>query len=134
MANSVTTQILNDGPRNVTVKVSGFLDTSDVTSTVIVDPALLSDISINGQKATKLRIDRIVYDVEDLLDVTLFFDATTPVRAWDCVGRGELRLNKSGGIQNNAGAGVNGKITLTTQGWVASAVLQFSIVLSLVKQ
>ena len=63
MANSTSIQILNDGPRNVVVKLDGLLDTSDLTSTTVVDPALLSDMNINGVKASKLRINKIVYDL-----------------------------------------------------------------------
>ena len=72
MANSTSIQILNDGPRNVVLKLDGILDTSDLSSTTVVDPALLSNMDINGVKASKLRINKIVYDVEDALDVELF--------------------------------------------------------------
>ena len=133
MANSTSIQILNDGPRNVVLKLDGILDTSDLSSTTVVDPALLSDMDINGVKASKLRINKIVYDVEDLLDVELFWDAATPVRIWNLVGRGKVDVHRTGGISNNA-TNPTGKITMTTQGWTSGAILSYTIILELVKQ
>lgn len=133
MANSTSIQILNDGPRNVVVKVDGLLDTSDLSSFTIVDPALLSDMDINGVKASKLRINKIVYDVEDGLDLELFWDAATPVRIWNLVGRGKVDQHRTGGLNNNA-TNPTGKITGLTQGWASGQILSFTIVLELVKQ
>jgi hypothetical protein len=133
MANTTSVQILNDGPRNVVVKFDGLLDTSELSSTTIVDPALLSDMDINGVKASKLRINKIVYDVEDGLDLELFWDAATPVRIWNLVGRGKVDMHRTGGINNNA-TSPTGKITAATQGWSSGTTLSFTIVLELVKQ
>jgi hypothetical protein len=133
MSNTTSIQILNDGPRNVVIKMDGLLDTSDLSSFTVVDPALLSDMDINGVKASKLRINKIVYDVEDGLDVELFWDAATPVRIWNLVGRGKVDAHRTGGINNNA-TSPTGKITATTQGWSTGAVLSYTIVLELVKQ
>lgn len=133
MANSTTNQTLVDGPRNVIIKLDGLLDTSDLSGVVIVDPATLSDYNINGVKATKLRINKINFDVEDGLDVELFWDAATPVRIGDFVGRGKMEAWRYGGIINNA-TSPTGKITMSTQGWTSGTVLSYTIVLELVKQ
>ena len=133
MANVTSVQTILDGPRHVVLKIDGLLDTSDLTSTTVVDPALLSDMNINGVKASKLRINKIVYDVEDTLDVELFWDAATPVRIWNLVGRGKIDAAHFGNLQNNAGAGKTGNIKILTTGW-ASGTQIFSIVLELVKQ
>jgi len=133
MANSTTIQTLVDGPRNTILKLDGLLDTSDQGSTIIVDPATLSDYNINGVKATKLRINKINFDVEDGLDVELFWDASSPVRIGNFVGRGKVDAWRYGGIVNNA-TSPTGKITLQTQGWSTGAILSYTIVLELVKQ
>ena len=133
MANSTTIQTLVDGPRNTILKFDGLLDTSDQGSTIIVDPATLSDYNINGVKATKLRINKINFDVEDGLDVELFWDASSPVRIGNFVGRGKVDAWRYGGIVNNA-TSPTGKITLQTQGWSTGAILSYTIVLELVKQ
>ena len=135
MANSVNTQIVQDGPRNVVIKVEGILDTSDLTSTVIVDPSVLAGMDNTGTiKALGLIVDRIQYSVEDLLELRLAWDATTPTRLVELDGRGTEKFERFGGLTNNSGAGRTGKILLSTQGWVAAAVLSFTLVLTLKKQ
>ena len=109
MANSVTIQLLEDGPRNVVVKFEGVLDTSDLASTVVIAPATLSPIDSFGNPPAQLRIDSVQYTVEDLLSVNLFWDATTPVRIEEFVGRGVQKPFYFGGLTNNAGAGKIGR-------------------------
>lgn len=135
MANSVTTQIIVDGPRNSVIKVVGILDTSDVSATAIVDPASLSYMDdTNQQRASQVRIDRIIYTVEEGLDVRLEWDATSPVYIIDLVKAGHQELKDFGGYQNNAGAGKTGKILLATEGFTAGKVMEFTVTLHLVKQ
>lgn len=133
MANSTSIQLLEDGPRNVIVKFEGVLDTSDLASTTVLDPSTLSQIDYaTNLNCTKLRIDNIIFEVEDALSVNLFWDATTPVRIGEFVGRGNAKYFKMAPLQNNAGAGVTGKITATTQGW--AGVLSFILYIHCVKQ
>jgi hypothetical protein len=135
MANSINIQTILDGPRNCVVKVEGTLDTSDLASQVLVDPALLAGINNTGAlKAAKLRIHTLHHNVEDGLEVRLAWDATVPVRIESLNGRGKQCYKHFDGLTNNAGAGVNGKILISTQGWTASAVLSFTVVLDMVKQ
>jgi hypothetical protein len=134
MANTTSVQILVDGPRNVVVKFEGVLDTSDLASTVVVDPATLSQIDAAYNKsASRLTIRKITYNIEDSLSINLFWDATTPVRIEELVGRGKMDHRNFGGLVNNAGTGVTGKITATTQGWAGAAILSFTIVIEMVK-
>jgi hypothetical protein len=135
MANSVNTQIIQDGPRNVVVKIEGILDTSDLASTVAVDPAALAGMDNTGSiKALGLIVDRVQFSVEDLLEVRLAWDATTPQRMIELTGRGTEKFERFGGLTNNSGAGRTGKILISTQGWVAAAVLSFTVILTLKKQ
>lgn len=133
MANLLETQVLLDGPRNVVVKVVGVLDTSDVANTVIADPALMAGIDSSGaQKALKLRLKEIEFTIEDGLAVNLLWDATTPVLIASYHGRGENCYNDFGGLNNNAGVGVNGKVLLNTEGW-AAGTRSFTLVLRFIK-
>jgi hypothetical protein len=135
MANSVNIQTILDGPRNVVVKVEGLLDTSDLGSTTLVDPALLTGMDNTlTVKAAKLRIMRMHYNVEDALEVRLVWDATTAVRVEALTGRGKMDFCDFGGLVNNAGAGVTGKLLLSTEGWSAGKLLSFTLVVELVKQ
>jgi hypothetical protein len=127
MANARTEQIIIDGDRNVVVKCTGVLDTSNLAVVDIVLPSGLAPIP------TLLRIDHIDYSISDQLEVQLFWKATADVLILPLAGRGRLSFWNFGGLQNNAGAGVDGTIRLSTTGW-ASGVQTYSIVLELVKQ
>lgn len=138
MANSTTTQILLDGPRNVVVKFEGVLDTSDLSSTVVLDPSVLATININSQLPTKLNIRKLTFFVEDTLDVRLFWDATTPVRIETLVGRGKVDYRQFGGLYPSAAtvnsSGFTGKITAITQGWATGATLEFTVIMECIKE
>ena len=135
MANSVNYQTIQDGPRNVVVKIEGILDTSDLASTVAVDPSTLAGMDNTGLvKALDLIVDRIQFSVEDTLEVRLAWDATTPVRMVELQGRGTEKYERFGGLYNNSGAGRTGKILISTEGWAAAKILSFTIILTLKKQ
>ena len=137
MANQVTTQILVDGDRNVVIKLDGFLDTSDLSSTVLLDPATLASVNttaMNPQKAVTLAIKKVIFDVEDALAVDLYWDATTPVPIWHFVGRGKIDAAHFGNLQNTKAAGYTGKILYDTQGWSSGAKLSFTLIVECIKQ
>ena len=132
MANSFTTQILEEGPRNVSVKLVGVLDTSDLSLTTAL---AMSSINQSGYGPTpeQVRIDHIEYVVGSQLTVQLLWDATTDVVAVPLVGSGLSFLRELGGLTNNAGAGKTGTINILTTGWT-SGTQTFLIILRLVKQ
>ena len=126
MANVINTQILVDGARNAVVKITGVLDTSNVSSVVIIDPASFSP------KPTAFRIDHIDYSISDPLEARLQWDATTPIDILPLAGRGRMTFWNFGGLQDNGGVGVTGKINLLTTGY-STGTLVFSIVVEIVK-
>lgn len=127
MANVVAVQTLIDGPRNVVMKLTGLLDTSNESATLKVD------VSTLGQTPTAVRIDKINYSISDQLNVQLYWDATTDLLIVPLAGRGEINAKQFGGLQNNAGAGKTGDIWLATTGW-ASGTQSYEIILEMVKQ
>jgi hypothetical protein len=211
MANTTSIQILEDGPRNVIIKVEGVLDTSDVAATgtlgasasggttinspnitftagglaplvgqyvtgtgipagtylisstattgvlsanatatgsgltftlvagniVILDPATLSQIDYSQNlNCKKVAVRSIVYNVEDLLSVNLFWangaaDGGTAQRVEELVGRGKQEYFKLQPIQNTLTT-TTGRLLLATQGW--SGTLSFILYISLMKQ
>jgi hypothetical protein len=136
MANSVQIQTLVDSERNLVVKLVGLLDTSNVSLATLIDPALLASVNstgLNSQKPTKVAIKKVTYDVEDGLAVNLYWDATTDVPIWRFVGRGFVMGEQVGFLQNNAGAGVNGKVLYDTDGY-SSGSLSFSLLIECIKQ
>ena len=126
MANTVTTQTLLDGPRNLVILLTGLLDTSDEARTIKVD------VSTYDPAPTKVRVDEIQYSITDGLGVILDWDATTDVRFAALTGTGELEVCEYGGIQNNAGAGVTGDIYLTTVAW-GSGTKTYTLLLKMTK-
>jgi len=132
MANSFTTQILEEGPRNVAVKLVGVLDTSNLSST-----AALAMSSINqggyGPTPTAVKIEHIEYQIGSPLSVQLLWNATADVVAVALVGSGFSNLKKLGGLTNNAGAGKTGTINILTTGY-SSGTAVFTIILRLTKQ
>lgn len=137
MANSTTIQILEDGAIRTVLKLEGVLDTSDIASSLVVDPAVQASVDPTGSnylKASRYRIDKIIHNIEDALSVNFFWDATTQVRIEELTGRSKVEYRDFGGLISNAGVGATGKINYTTQGWTAGAVLSFSVILYLTKQ
>jgi hypothetical protein len=133
MAKDIKVQILNDGYRNTTVKISGYVNATDYTNESIVDAATLTQIDAQGSKAQSLRVTRINYDIEDALQVDLIWGGGTPATLWNATGRGEMEGRDFGGITNNATTPNQTILLTTTGGGVATTNLSFSIILEIVK-
>ena len=131
MANSVTTQILEEGPRNVIVKLAGVLDTSDYSLSTALDMSTLNQGG-KGPTPDTVRIDHIDYSISDPLEVRLLWDGTPQLDILPLAGRGRMSFWNFGGLQNNA-TSPTGKIALQTTGY-STGTLVFSVVLELVKQ
>ena len=136
MANSVQIQTLVDSERNLVVKLVGILDTSNVSLATLIDPALVAAVNasgLNSQQPTKVAIKKVTYDIEDGLAVNLYWDATADVPIWRFVGRGFVMGEHIGFLQNNAGAGVTGKVLYDTDGY-STGSLSFSLLIECIKQ
>lgn len=126
MANSLQTQILTDGPRNATVKITGILDSSDLPTTTVILPVNFSSFPKG------FRIYHLDYSMTDQLEIQLMWDATINVPILPIAGRGRMSFHEFGGLVNNAGVGSTGGIDMKTTGW-SSGTQVFSLVLELVK-
>lgn len=133
MATNLVVQTLNDGFRNTTMKIDGYVNAADLSNQTVLDLSTLGQVDGFGNKASTMRVTRINFDIEDALQVNLDFDGATPNNIWRCTGRGEIKGKMFGGFPNNA-VTPNGKITLTTEGGsVATTNLSFTIVIEVVK-
>ncbi len=133
MANTTAIQILQDGPRNVIVKVTGTVDTADQAVTTLIDPSALSFIdNYNNRLATQLAIREVEFSVSDTISVVLWWDATTDVQALTLTQSDQLCFDQP--LQNNAGAGKTGIINYSTYGWKTGVLAAYTVVLDLVKQ
>ncbi len=127
MANTVTSQTLIDGDRNLVILLTGVLDTSNEARNIKVD------VSSYAPASTRVRVDCIRHLISPGLIVVLDWDATTPVRFAALTGYDEVEAKHFGGLQNNAGTGVTGDIYLTTLGWSAGT-LAYNIILEMTKR
>ena len=134
MAKSITPlQILNDGYRNATLKIDGFVSGEDYTSYTVLDPSTLSQIDAQGTIPSTVRIKRINFDIEDGIQVDLIWDGATPTSLWRLTGRGEIKAGPFGGITDNATT-PTGKILLTTIGGATTTLnTSFTIILEIIK-
>lgn len=133
MANIVTAQVITDGPRATFVKILGIIDTSNVTNALVIDPAQLSGMDNTGLvKAKHFRVQEITYMVSGAMSVNLYWNALVPVPMVCISGSNTADYEEFGGLTDTSGTDSDGKITLSTTGWVG--VQTFTIVLELYKQ
>lgn len=136
MANVTSIQILEDGDRNVIAKLTGKLDTGNVSLTTLLDPATLASVNastLNPQKATTLAIESVVFDIQDGCIVGLYWDADVDVPIWYFSGRDKMNMEFTGFLQNNAGTGKTGKILYDTAGYT-TGTQYFTMVIQCIKQ
>jgi hypothetical protein len=125
MADAVTTQVLIDTPQTLVIKLTNFSDGTGESAVVKVDPA-------NYGGSTNFKLMGIWYSTVTM-NVRLLWDATTPVTLMNLPANyaEDMCFDKFGGIQNDGGSGVTGKIKLTTIGHAANAA--YTIILRLKK-
>ena len=126
MADTVTTQILVDGPRNSVIK---FTNISDGTGEAAVDKVVPANLSGAPSRVTIERIQAWTNG----MGVDILWDATADVLALHMpdLQFNDVDLRDFGGIKNNGGAGVTGNIQFTTVGHTAGD--RYTIILYLKK-
>ncbi len=125
---TITSQILEEGPRNLTIKFINSDGTAE-TAALKVDLSTLS--GFNDTLPTSVRIERIIYSLTGM-SVQILFDATVDEIAWILTPDADNDIIFDDyPLTNNAGAGVTGDILFTTIN--ASAGDSYSILLKLVK-
>lgn len=122
MVDTVTTNILNDGKRNVVVALTNVSDGTGESEVTKIDVSTLEDAP------DEISIEKIRYATQGMA-VNLFWDATADVLAWTIPpdSEGEICFQSIGGLKNNAGAGKTGDVKLSTVG--ATAGDSYSIVI-----
>ena len=135
MANTLERQILEEGPRNAVVKLTGFLDVSDAIET----PAIrLADFSNNDAQAGTLiglRVDAVIYSMGLNINILHAWNANSPQQIMPFAGRGKIDATGDGGfLPDQQRSGYDGSINLTTTGFSALNPPQnFTVLLRLVK-
>lgn len=135
MANSTHIQTLVDGPRNLVVKVTGILDTSNLGNTVVVQPANTFKITgSNGNNPPLVSLDYIDYSISDGIEVTVSWgNGAGPITPMmPLAGRGKMNFHDFGGLENDA-AGTDGSIWISTTGYTSGTSI-FTLVFEMVKE
>jgi|TARA_R100000664_G_scaffold1528_1_gene3828 hypothetical protein len=131
MADTVTTQIIEQGERNVVMK---FTNVSDGTGESAVAKVDVSALTANkaGVSCSEVRIIRVSHAIVGM-SVQMFFNASTNVLIMELAesSNGHLDFKGFGGIPNNAGSGKNGDVLFTTKGHSSGDT--YSIILEMVK-
>jgi|TARA_R100001129_G_scaffold142309_1_gene103482 hypothetical protein len=131
MADTVTSQTIQDGKRLAILKFTNESDGTGESSVKKVDVSALS-ANERGEACTSVTIQRIHWFCRGM-GVDIEFDASTNVLAVTLApdSSGDEYFDQFTGIPNNAGSGVTGDIDFTTVGHSSGDA--YSIILILVK-
>ena len=131
MADAVTSQTIQDGPRNVIMKFTNVSDGTGESAVAKVDVSALAP-NAEGVSCSEVRVMRISHAIVGM-SVQLFFNATSNVLLMELAesSNGHMDFKDFGGIPNNAGSGKNGDILFTTKGHSSGDT--YSIILEMVK-
>ncbi len=129
MADTVSTQVLSNGPRNYVVRLQGTSDATGESAVKKVDASTL--FGPDGQNApTGFSIKKVDYSISGFTSVQLLFDATTDDVALTLSGDGNKVFDPP--IPDPRSTGTTGDILLTSNG--ASSGDAYDITLSLIKK
>lgn len=107
MANTITKNVISNGPRNLTIEVHISGDASG-------DETAYSLVDVSAYSAAEVKIMSIQSNLGGFSAV-LRWDATTDVEAIKLLdGASFYDFNSIGGLPNNAGAGKTGDILMAT--------------------
>lgn len=134
MANSLDIQIAEEGPRNAVVKLTGVLDTSNISETPAIALADFQNNDPANLVLVGLRMDMLEYSIGQGLEVQLAWNSGTPQQIFPLAGRGRIFAWSYGGfIPDQTLTGYDGSINLYTTGYVPNTVQNFTIVMELIK-
>ena len=131
MADLVASQKLLDGERLFIGKYTNISDGTGETAVVKIDVTTLA-VNAYGRACNGVKINKIWASTHGM-EVRILWDATTDLFTWVIPQNTTYLMDFSsfGGLQNNAGTGVNGNVLFTTSD--ASAGDMYTIVLECIK-
>ena len=131
MADALTSQVIQDGPRNAILKFTNVSDGTGQSLAVLVDVSTLSADPLTKQVCNGVTLQSITYSNVGM-GVELFWDATTNIPLLNLLTDWSDQLDFSDfGIPNDGAAGKTGDILVTTS--AASVGDTYTLVLTLTK-
>lgn len=131
MANTTYVKVIEDGPRNATVRVTALLDTSNLAATALVTKALFTNNDLNAGPLTGFRVNEVKFTVSAGLSAIMEWEATADQMIGAFHDSNEVNW-APGLIPDKAAAGYTGSIKFRSLNWVAT-VQAFTITLYLIK-
>jgi hypothetical protein len=131
MADTVTTQTIQDGERNCIMKFTNVSDGTGESAVVKVDVSALQS-NPSGIACSEVRLVRVSHAIVGM-SVQMFFNASTNVLLMELAesSNGHMDFQDFGGIPNNAGSGKDGDILFTTKDQTSGDT--YSIILEMLK-
>ena len=131
MADALTSQIIQDGPRSAILKFTNISDGTGQAAAVLVDVSTLSADPLTNQVCNGVTLQTISYSNVGM-GVELLWDANVNVPLLNLLQNWSDQLDFSDyGIPNNSGTGRTGDILVTTTG--ATAGDSYFLLLTLTK-
>ena len=131
MADTVTSNVLSDGPRNHVVALTNVSDGTGESAVVKVNVSDL--VGPDGKNAPSYcAIKSVQYDVQGFTDVRIAFDATSDDTALVLSGQGYMDFTDQNYFNDPQSTGTTGDVLLTTTG--AASGDTYTITLHLIKK
>ena len=131
MTDTVTTHVLNDGPRNYIINIQNVSDGTGESAVQKVDiSTLVGPEGKVGLPPSRFAIESCRWDVQGFTSVQILFDATTDDEALTLSGNGYDEYPSH--IQDPQSTGSTGDINVTTNGAINGA--SYDITLCLIKK
>jgi len=133
MADTISTQIIQDGGRQAIIKVTAVVGNTDVVTSTMVDVSTLSADPVTRRACTGVVLAKLTY-VGVGVGVKLEWDANANVLIFDLPVNWteDYDFSDYTGIPNNAGTGKTGDIVATTV--APSAGDTYTFIFTVVKQ
>lgn len=120
MADAVTTQIQNNGTRNLDILFTNESDGTGESGVVKVDATSATYANRGVAPGTHLTINRVQYDIKGGA-VRIQWEANSSTDALILSGYDDIDFRKTSGLRNPLGAGATGSILFTTVGFGSGA-------------
>ena len=126
MADTVDSVTLEDGPRNLIIRLTNISDGTGESAVTKVNTSNFSDMAPH-QPAVYTVVEAIDYSIQGFTSVRLFFDADTDDEIAVLAGQGYLPFDP--GLVDPRSTGTTGDIKLTTAGAVSGATYTITLYL-----
>tara|TARA_R100000988_G_scaffold13329_1_gene7115 strand:+ start:191 stop:595 length:405 start_codon:yes stop_codon:yes gene_type:complete len=133
MADAVSTQTIQDGPRVAVFKFTNVSDGTGEAAVTKIDVSALTPDPMTGASCSSIEIQKIYYSTIGM-GVKIFFDATTDVLAWQLNAdfSDTLDFSEFTGIPDTKASGTTGDVKFTTVAHSDGDV--YNIVLQVIKR